>query len=325
MYIVAACAGFAVVESALGDGGISAIVAAAAIVGALAAEAVVFLLTKRQTMKDGSAVASALIFTLLLPNQIHPAIAAAGAFFAILVIKASAGGLGANWLNPALGGFLFVRASWPDQVAAALSHSPLAAADALETASSFEISPYASSVIQFLNENIFSLVDVHFPENYSALLFLNAPSIIGDRAVPALLASAIVLCAAKIIRVWPQVIYLLFYTFLVYALGGIDSAAVVPAAAAATVSVVRGDMFYILFSGGTIIASFFLLGDPATSAKSRGGILLIVIIAALFSFFFRVLHAEAYGAFYACILVNLITPMVRHLETKIFYQRRKIE
>ncbi|GAB1455520.1 hypothetical protein MASR2M48_08270 [Spirochaetota bacterium] len=43
-------------------------------------------------------------------------IPAVSTVFAILVVKAAFGGLGANWMNPALAGVAFAYANWPTQM-----------------------------------------------------------------------------------------------------------------------------------------------------------------------------------------------------------------
>ena len=126
MWLVNICAFMAVIQSALTDSYSSLLIALSAVSTAVLTEFLILNKSKRIWMlMDGSAVASALILTLLLPNRISPLYAAAGAVFAIAVIKHSFGGLGSNWLNPAAGAWLFILFSWSPQFNSALEGSPL--------------------------------------------------------------------------------------------------------------------------------------------------------------------------------------------------------
>jgi electron transport complex protein RnfD len=127
MWLVSLCALLAIVQSSLKDSCASLIMAITAVIAAVLTESLIYFRTENSGMiKDGSAVTSALILVLLLPNQLHPIYAAMGAVFAMAVVKHSFGGLGANWMNPAIGGWLFVRFSWSSVFNKALELSPCA-------------------------------------------------------------------------------------------------------------------------------------------------------------------------------------------------------
>ncbi|MDR0451868.1 MAG: RnfABCDGE type electron transport complex subunit D, partial [Treponema sp.] len=131
MWLVSACAGLAVLQSSLTDDGASLMVAFAALSGAVLSEFLLSFRLRGQNVADGSAAASALVFSLLLPNTFPPVLAFLGSIFAMAVVKHSFGGLGANWLNPAVGAWLFARFSWPAAFEESLRNSPLALLSAL--------------------------------------------------------------------------------------------------------------------------------------------------------------------------------------------------
>lgn len=64
-------------------------------------------------MIDGSACVTGLLFAFILPPQIPLWMALAGPVFAIVIVKAAFGGLGRNFLNPALAGRAFCALSFP--------------------------------------------------------------------------------------------------------------------------------------------------------------------------------------------------------------------
>jgi len=309
MWLVALCAFLCVVQSAMSDGGRSLITAFTAFFTALLIE---LLLTLRKNgvkkILDGSAAATAMILALLLPNNIHPVYVIFGASFAVAVVKYSFGGLGSNWLNPALGGWLFIRFSWPS-VFSAPSENFISAA---ELTLSSEINPAAASVTDFLNSYVLQITGVQLPSGYIDLLFNNAAGIITDRGLIGLLIGTIIITAAGINRGWIPLVFLSVYGFLIRFAGDPNG------------MYWNGDMMYGIFSGGTIAAAFILAAEPASSARFKGGILFIVVIAAVLSWFFRFKCMEYTGCFIALALTNCITPFVRIIEDKIFKFRRPV-
>jgi electron transport complex protein RnfD len=300
MWLVFGCAFLAVVQSAIGDAGASFTVAIAALVSAFLTE---LLMTSTvhglKKIKDGSAAASALVLTLLLPNYIHPVYAAMGAAFAMVVVKHSFGGLGSNWMNPALGGWLFIRFSWPQAFAAALD----GAADRLPQAGGA-----ADQVITgFFNKFIFLFFGAELPAGYIDLFSLQSPGIIADRAVLALVIAVAVIAACEISRSWLSVLYLAVFGFLIRMAGDPDGAWW------------SGDVLLAFLSGGTLVAAFILIVDPSSGAKSMPGNIIIVILAAVLSMVFRVFASAFYGCFFAVALANAFTPFLCKLERRLLY------
>jgi electron transport complex protein RnfD len=310
MWLVTLCAFFCVLQSALGDDGKSLIIALVAILTAVLMEILLtFRIYKFARVMDGSTVATALILTMLLPNLIHPVYAAFGCAFAIVVVKYSFGGLGSNWLNPALGGWLFIRFSWSSVYKNALDEHIPSITDMVVTR---DASSLDSKVTTFLNDTIFSIADVQLPLGYIDLLFTSSPGIIADRGLFALLLGTIVITAIGINRGWVPLAFISVYIFLVR---------LAPEASGVWGS---GDILYSLFSGGTIAAAFILAAEPSSSAKLRMGVLLAVVMGAVFSWFFRYRCMEYAGCFIALALVNCLTPLIRLHEEKIVLYRNNI-
>ena len=301
MYLVSAAALCAVIQSSISDNFMSLWVALAAVASAFAAEALMGFLSNHRRLFDGSAMVTGLILTLLLPNTIPPAFAAFGAFFAIAVIKYTAGGLGANWLNPALGGALAVRFAFSTVWETSLEHMPLGAVQFMSD-SSF-VSSTAESVSVFLNENVFSGTSIRLPAEYIDLFSFYPSAIIADRGLFALIIGSIFILSAISFRVWMPWLYLAVYILLVrFSTPG-----------------QAGDMFYALCSGGTLLTAFFLVSDPVTAPKSARGNFVYVVCAASLSFVFRFIKLELYGAFFAVALMNTLVPALKTAEEQLLY------
>jgi electron transport complex protein RnfD len=303
MWLVSLAALLAVVQSSLSDSFSSLIIAVTAVIAAFVCEFIIYFRTEKAGMlRDGSAVASALVFTLMLPNEINPIYAAAGVIFAVLVVKSSFGGLGANWLNPAVGGWLFIRLTWGGVFDDALVGEEAGVDGALSA---------ADAVGDFLNTRVFSLFGAELPDGYLSLFNAGGAGIIADRGALALLVGTIILAASQAGRVWIPVVYLVVYGALIRLFGAL------PAGGAAG----GGDVLAGFLSGGTLAAAFFLLSDPATGAKSLPGAAVTAALAAIFSFIFRYYGAELYGAFFAVALLNALVPVIRGIESRILYMK----
>ena len=68
---------------------------------------------KKQTIKDCSAIVSGLLLALTLPVAVPVWIPVVGSFFAMIVVKGVFGGLGNNFMNPALAARAFLFIAWP--------------------------------------------------------------------------------------------------------------------------------------------------------------------------------------------------------------------
>jgi electron transport complex protein RnfD len=304
MWLVCGCAFLCVLQSAFSDGGKSLVIAFTALFSALLIE---FLFTYRKNgtakIKDGSAAATAMILAILVPNQIHPVFVFLGVAFAIIVVKHSFGGLGSNWLNPALGGWLFIRFSWTSAFANAFDGSAPSISEMIPPSGE---SALDNSVTEFFNNSVFSAAGVQLPSGYIDLLFNNSTGIITDRGLFFLLIGTLVITAVGINRGLVPLVFLSVYGLLVRFAGDLSGI------------YWNGDMLYGIFSGGTIAAAFILAAEPASGAKLRPGIIFTVVLSAFLSWFFRYKCMEYTGCFIALALTNCLTPLVRFFEEKIF-------
>jgi electron transport complex protein RnfD len=307
MWLICGCSFLCVLQSSLSDNGKSLVVALTAFFSALLIE---LLLTWRKygsdKIKDGSAAATAMILSLLLPNQIHPVYVFLGTAFAIIVVKYSFGGLGSNWLNPAIGGWLFIRFSWSSAFTKAIGSSVPSIS---EMTLSSSLSTLDNTVTEFFNSFVFSIAGVQMPSGYIDLLFNNNIGIIADRGLFFLLIGTVVITAIGINRGWIPVVFLAVYGFFIRFADDLSG------------MYWNGDMLYGIFSGGTIAAAFILAAEPASGAKLKPGIIFTVILSAFLSWFFRYRCMEYTGCFIALALTNCLTPLVRLFEEKVFLSR----
>jgi electron transport complex protein RnfD len=247
----------------------------------------------------------------------------------MVVVKQSFGGLGANWMNPALGGWMFIRLSWPGVFEKALTGTPVLFGRGNIPVLFFPFfGTLDGTVTGFLNNTIFTLTGSELPDGYIGLLFSTAPGIIADRGLAALLLGTILICSSRMSRFWVVPLFLCVYAVLVRffgALPGFLSEAAIeamPGLVSLGEGLGNGDILYGLFSGGIIAAAFLLMLEPASGAKTGKGMAVIAVLGGFFTFFFRYRGDELYGAFFAIALLNVLTPVIRSIESRIFYESR---
>ncbi|MDR0628079.1 MAG: RnfABCDGE type electron transport complex subunit D [Treponema sp.] len=329
MWVVSLCAGLAIFQSSLSDSFASLFIALSTVLAAVLTEFLFYFRTEKAGMiRDGSSVASALVLVLLLPNNLHPLYAVMGGVFAMAVVKHSFGGLGSNWMNPAIGGWLFIRCSWPEIFNKSLEMSPWAIVSAgirqglvdpggspleiLRLGGGYFSSPVGSlewTVQSFLNSRVFSLFNLELPEGYVEFFNSSGMGIIADRGVFALLLGTIIITASQVSRSWVPAVYLGVYGLLIRLFGALPFGGMLG----------NGDIFFGFFSGGTIVAAFLLLADPVTGPKSNWGALVTAAGAGGLTFIFRYYGLEGYGAFFAIALINALVPLIRDIESRRFY------
>ena len=331
MWLVSFCALLAILQSAWTDSFRSLVLAVVSVIAAIITE-MLFLYKSGKTsqIKDGSVVASALVFTLLLPNRISPLYAILGIIFAIAIIKHCFGGLGSNWLNPAAGGWLFIRLSWPGAFEHALEGSTLSllkdslpgignpGGSPLEILKTGYTDLFSNNGLlethlrPFLNRSIFSLFNAELPSSYLDLFMSNRPGIIADRGILALLLGSVLIMAFRAGRARIPAVWLLVFVFFTRLAGGFPYGA----------QWWRGDILFALCSGGTLAAAFFLACDPATGAKSGWSVFGSAIAGGFFAWLFRYPGAEPYGAVISVIFINALLPVIRSIEICRLQKRR---
>jgi len=328
MYLVSICAFLSIFQSSLSDNWHSLIIALAAAAGTMGTELLFNIKERWYSIKDGSALASALVLTLFLPNQLNPLYAFLGGIFAMVVLKHSFGGLGSNWVNPAAGAWLFIRSAWPDAFNRSIENGQL-----LRFAASVEgglrdnlgsplallkINGWSTQTLDtvfssFFNNTIFTFSATSLPQGYLNFFSPGGPGIIADRGLLFLLFGTILIAASQVCRFWLPAAFLLVYAFLVRIFGAVSFGGPFG----------EGDVLFALLSGGTLAGAFILIADPATGPKSTPGYIVFICFTALFTFLFRYPGLDPFSIVTAVLLGNALVPLIRRIETDLYYEKRK--
>ncbi len=232
---------------------------------------------QKVTVKDLSAVLTGLLLALNLPPDVPFWLPVLGSFFAIIVVKQLFGGLGQNFMNPALGARCFLLISFTGRMTAFTY-------DAVTTAT-----PLASLKAG-------ESVDV------MSMFLGTTAGTIGETSAVALLIGGLFLLATGIINYRIPVFYLgSFAVFiLLYGLAqgrGID------------ISFLMAH----LFGGGLMLGAFFMATDYVTSPITPNGRILFGILLGVLTFLFRIFGGSAEGVSYAIIIGNLLVPLIERI------------
>ena len=267
----------------------------ASIAAAVATEAALNLVLKRHTLADGSAFLTGLLVGMNMPPSIPGFIPVVASVFAIAVVKQTFGGLGRNWMNPALGGRVFVLFSWtsemttwtPPRAMGLLGLLGASPADAVSGAT-----PLAASPAEWLARG-----------TYWDLFLGNIPGCIGEVSALLLLAGAIVLLARGIITWHIPVSYLGAFLALTWTLGGLPEGA----------GLFKGDVLFQALAGGLMLGVFFMATDMVTSPLARRGQLWYGAGAGALTFLIRFFGGLPEGVSLAIILMNMAVPLINQL------------
>lgn len=252
------------------------------------------LCRKKMTVTDLSAVVTGLLLALNLPVQLPLWMAALGGVFAILVAKLLFGGLGQNFMNPALAGRCFLLISFPKQMAdfttKALSWGGLAW-DAYTGATPLAALKAGESV------------------NVMDMIVGRTGGTIGETSVIAIVIGACFLLLLGVIDLRVPGSYLVSFVIFVGIFGG------------------RGfDPAYLaaqLAGGGLMLGAFFMATDYVTRPVTVKGQYLFGVFLGVMTGIFRIFGPGAEGVSYAIILGNLLVPLIEKVTGPTAFGYRK--
>lgn len=229
---------------------------------------------KPVTISDFSAVVTGLLLALNLPASAPWWIGVVGSFFAIVVVKMLFGGLGQNFMNPALGARCFLVISFASimtnfELDGVSSATPLAMLKAGETV---DIVSMARGFI---------------------------PGTIGEVSVICILIGAVILIVFNVIDIIIPASYLISFVICLCLFGGHGVDATFIAAH--------------LSGGGLMLGAFFMATDYATRPITKVGQVVFGILLGILTSVFRLFGPSAEGVSYAIIICNLLVPLIEKI------------
>ena len=257
----------------------------AAVAAAVAAEAAVLSIRKKDTgaIWDGSAVLTGLLLAYNLPPQVPLWMPVAGSIFAIVIGKQVFGGLGHNVFNPALVGRAFLMISWP--VYMTTWQKPRWAVDAVTTATPLAMCKAGGGECAMLKG-----------VTYLDLFLGNRGGCIGEVCVIALLAGAAFLFIKRYITWHIPVTFISTVGLFSWIFNG-------PV-------IFKGSAIFFVMAGGLILGAFFMATDYVTSPLSARGKIIFGVGCGVLTFLIRRFSGYPEGVSYAILIMNAVTPMI---------------
>lgn len=238
------------------------------------------VLKRESTIGDFSAVVTGLLLALNLPPTIPLWIAAVGGVVAIVIVKQLFGGLGQNFMNPALGARVILVISWAGYMTDWVAPGP----DAVSSATPLGI----------LKEGT-AAAEASLP-GYADLFIGNVGGCIGETSVLALLIGALYLIYRRVITLEIPLTFIGTVALFTWIFGGNG--------------LFTGDFVYHVLSGGLILGAFFMATDYATSPVTRKGKLIMGIGCGLLTSVIRLFANYPEGVSFAIILMNIVVPLI---------------
>ncbi len=268
------------------------------VTAAVVFEALFNILMKRtQTIGDLSAAVTGLLIAYNVPVGLPLWIAILGCFVAIIIVKQVFGGLGKNFANPAITARIVLVLSFTTEMTTWVSPN---IADSLTGATplgELQSLPVDAGVI---------LAEGNLPNNMSLFLGL-VDGCLGEISAFALIIGGIYLIFQKVISYIIPVSFIgtvFVGSFLYYSFVEIDVAAFEMA------------LFHI-FAGGVMIGAFFMATDYVTSPILPLGKWMFGIGCGLLTLVIRFWATYPEGVSFAILLMNIMTPLIDDLATKI--------
>jgi electron transport complex protein RnfD len=303
----------------------AALPVAAAVGAALAGEAVVGLFLRKFTLTDGSALLTGLLIGFAMPPAVPLFVPAASALFAVIVVKGIFGGIGSNWMNPALGGIVFGLLNWPRQMTAWILPRDLAGLAAVSGATPLgfvrdrlsaapagsdplsvlvgagvKFSDFDRAIREFLNSTIFAWLGATLPSGYIDMLLGNRPGALGEISGVLILAASVFLISRRFIRWEVPASITLSYALIVWGFGGLPYGR----------GFFAGDVLFAFFSGSFLLVAFFMAPDPVTSPSSRAGMIVYGAGIGILTFLIRSFGSMPEGTAFAVLIMNCTVPLL---------------
>lgn len=238
------------------------------------------LMHKKVTINDFSAVVTGLLLGLNMPPTAPWWMGALGSVFGILVVKQLFGGLGQNFMNPALGARCFLMISFAGQM----------------TRFVYDGVTGPTPLAQLKSGEAVNTMD---------MLIGTIPGTIGETSVIAIIIGAIFLILMGIIDLRIPGTYLVTFVIFIGIFGQFTDA--------------KAGLFdpqYItahLCGGGIMLGAWFMATDYVTSPITKKGQYLYGILLGVLTGLFRLFGGSAEGVSYAIIISNLFVPLIERV------------
>ena len=251
---------------------------------------------RNNTIGDLSAVVTGMLLAFNLPSTMPLWMVVIGDAVAIIVVKQFFGGIGQNFVNPALVGRIVLMASFPVQISD--YQEPFAwraqAVDAVTSAT-----PLAKFPSVYGAENIQAAMDAAGLPSLTDMFFGVRGGCLGETCAAALLVGLLYLLVRRVISPTIPLTYVLTVgvIMLIEGQGNLNFVA------------------YQLLSGGLLLGAIFMATDYTTSPVSFKGKIIYAVGCGVITALIRIFGSLPEGVSFSIILMNILVPHIEHMTT----------
>lgn len=234
------------------------------------------IMKKQNTTGDLSAVVTGLLIALNMPPRIPLYMVVIGSAFAIIIVKQMFGGLGKNFVNPALAARCFMLIAWTG--AMTTFHQPLS--DAVSSATPLAIMKEGANGL---------------PTLLQCFIGFKAGTI-GEVSGIALIIGFAYLLIRRVVSVKIPFAYIASFAVLTFLFGN----------RAMSVEYT----LYQIFTGGLLLGAFFMATDYVTTPTTSKGMVIFGIGCGALTFLIRRFGGYPEGVSFSILLMNLASPLI---------------
>ena len=243
------------------------------------------IMKKPVMINDLSAVITGILISFGVPATVPLWTMVVASFFAIVIVKQLFGGIGQNFVNPALAARAFLLGAYPAQVTMynfGLAHDAVSGPTPLVV---FAEAPLYTPTLS---------------EVWSVLWgFGNTRAAIGEVATILIIAGGVYLLVRKVIN-WRIPVFFIGTSAVVLLVFGRHG-------------LMTGQPHYEIFLGAIMLAAFFMATDYSTSPMTAMGQIVFGIGCGLITAIIRIWGDFPEGVTYAILLMNLLVPLIDKL------------
>lgn len=258
------------------------------------------LITKRPiTIFDNSALVTGLILAVNLPASVPWYIPVLGGMFAIIIVKLLFGGLGQNFMNPALAARCFLLISFTSKMSDFAMYNAYSAKFSGIKDSLMLLAGKADTVDAVSGATPLVTLGEGTQVDLVSLFLGMHGGTIGEVSALAILIGGCYLLVKKVISIRIPATYILSTVLFI-----------------AVIRLIKGDAVtanYLIgeaLAGGLLVGAFFMATDYVTSPITPKGQVLYGIVLGFVTAMFRVVGSSAEGVSYAIIICNLLVPII---------------
>lgn len=229
---------------------------------------------------DLSAVVTGILLAFNLPANAPWWVAVFGAGFAIIIVKEFFGGIGSNFMNPALAARAALVASWPSIMSSYINPDGMASATPL-------------AILKDGGRSLPSIM---------RMLTGDIGGSLGETSAILLLIGAAYLLIRKVID-WKIPTFYILSTGVMLLILGVDASLII----------------YHILGGGLILGAFFMATDYSSSPITPNGKIIFAVGAGVLTAIIRVKGGMPEGVSYSILIMNMVTPIIeRFTKPKVF-------